>query len=148
MKPATLIDLCIRGDDLQLNWITGRLGTHPTSGFNPNEPYLGKRKVGDEIRTVEVRRPFGVWHFSTEGLVASPLLQDHADFLLATLNPCEGAIGELIQAGYHVRLYVWYVGPTGFDMSSATIARLASFCQDMTFKWFEASEDEDKEKGA
>jgi hypothetical protein len=126
-----------------VNWITERLGIHPTSGFDPNEPYLGKRKVGDEIRTVETQRPpFGVWHFSTEGLVASPRLQDHAEFLLATLNPCEQAIVELMQTGFQIRLYVQYVGPTGFDVKAATMARLATFCQDMTFKWFEAEEDE------
>jgi hypothetical protein len=145
MVPTTHIDFGIRGTALQVSCITGALGIEPTHGFNPNEHYFGKEKVGEEIRTVERNRPgYGVWHFSTEGLVASPLLQDHAEFLLAQFEPAKHALDNLLETGgYFIQVTVWYVGPSGFDLQSTTIARLAKLCNRMSFTFFEVSDSED-----
>lgn len=148
MEPLTHIDFCIRGDDLQLDAITQRLGVNPTSGFNPFDLYMSKEKVGDHIITVERQRPsFGVWHVSTIGLVASPHLEDHAKFLLSKLQPAEQAIGELMQTGiYRFQLTFWHVGPSGFDLQSVTMGRLAKLCDRMSFTFFEVSDIRDPEQ--
>lgn len=142
MNKTTHIDFSVRADDLGLDNISAKLGFSPTSGFNANETYQGKVRVGDRIRTVERRRPaFGVWHFSTEEFITSSRLEDHAEFLLRTLEPVEAAIGELLRARkFSLQITLWHVGPVGFDLESATVARLARFCTRMSFTWVEVSE--------
>jgi hypothetical protein len=137
-EPKTRIDFCIRGNELQLDEMTKRLGLQPTDGWNPRERYLGKEKVGNEIRTVERQREsFGVWHFCTEELVDHSELQIHAEFLLSKLIPIEEQILEIIRSGsYQVSMWFRYVGPTGFSIKSSTVLHLAILCERMDFSFF------------
>ena len=148
MKPVkTQIDLCIKGSQLHVETISNMLGILPTSGFNPNEAYLGKVKIGSSIVDVERNRPsYGVWHFSTENLVDSKNLDDHAAFLLEKLERSRPAIESILQSGhYEVPIVIWYVGPAGFDISSRLLRPLTEISSRISVTCFEEAEEQANE---
>jgi len=150
MNDATHIDLCIRSDRMNVDYISKKLGLAPTSGFNSGDTYIGKVQIGNEITLVERHRPsFGAWHYSTERLLVSPEPQDHAELLLLHLRDCSEALEELLQSGaYVIQVTVWYVGTGGFDLKACTVAQLAKLCDRMTFVCCDGqSEDESGNAG-
>jgi hypothetical protein len=140
MNNSTHIDFGVKGDTLQVLEITELLQVSPTSGFNPNERYVGKAKQGDAIVAVERNRPsFGVWHLSTESRLNSNAVEAHARLLLDLLQPAQAGIEKLLRSSaYEVRLSIWYVGPSGFDISSDTMVQLAAICKDISVRVFDA----------
>lgn len=136
---ALHIDFGVKEKFLQVEALTRLLRITPTFGFNPNEPYMGKSKVGDEIMLVKkTRPPFGVWHFSTEGKQFSTL-EDHALYLLEVLEAAKEAIGDLLRSpDFEIIVSFWYEGPVGFDISANVLSRLTSLCHRITFRFFES----------
>jgi hypothetical protein len=143
MNTSTHIDFCIKGPSLNTHLLTAFLGVSATSGFNPNEPYWGKEKRGGVLVSVERRRPpFGVWHFSTEGKISGKSVEDHARFLLASLQPARMKIESLLQSSaYETRLSIWYVGPNGFDISSDVLSQLTTLCTSFDVRFIESGDD-------
>lgn len=140
MNTTTHIDFGVKGKSLQVKYITHLLGIAATSGFNPNEPYEGKTKLGDNVVSVQRNRPsYGVWHYSTEGKVDSNNVEDHAHYLLGVLGSAREGIRELLQSpSYEVRLSIWHVGSCGFDITSNALSQLAGICEYLTVRCFEA----------
>ncbi|MBI3863714.1 MAG: DUF4279 domain-containing protein [Planctomycetia bacterium] len=138
----THIDFCVRSDRLRLDEISQRLRMQPTHGFEPRDRFLATQRVGEEIRTIERRRPpYGTWHFRTEGLVLSESLLDHAEFLLTNLEPAAEAIRELISdSEYTVGIICWHVGPSGFQLPSPIFARLAALSEWISFTCWETND--------
>jgi len=142
MNSTTHIDFSVKGKSLQLKHITELLGIAETSGFNPNEPYEGKAKSGDSVVSVKRFRPsFGVWHFSTEGKVGGNTVEDHARYFMGILGSAKERIQELLQSpSYEVRLSIWYVGPSGFEITSDTMLQLAALCEHLDVRCFETEQ--------
>ena len=142
MSDSTHIDFCVKSRTLNVQHITQLLQVAPTSGFGPNERYIGKAKHGDAIVNVERIRPsFGVWHLSTEGEIGSNSVEDHARLLIDRLRPAKDGIENLLQdAAYEVILSLWCVGLRGFDVSSHTLSQLASISKYVSVRFFEAEE--------
>ena len=143
MNKTTHIDFGVKGKLLQMKNISDMLGIEATSGFNPNEPYIGKAKKGNAIVTVQRNRPsFGVWHFSTEGKVNSNDVEDHSRYLLETLGGAKEQIQELLQSPlYEVLLSIWYNGPCGFRLSSFALSQLANTCEYLDVRCFETDQE-------
>lgn len=55
----TQIDFCVKSDHLCLADVSKALGLPPTYGCERGARYIGKEKIGDEIRAIERQRPFG-----------------------------------------------------------------------------------------
>lgn len=145
MPVVTQVYFSMRGERLFVRDITEQLGIEPTSGFDPHEPYEGRIKIGGEIRTVERNRPaFGTWHYRTEPCVSSLAIEDHALFLLAKFEPLEPILRSFLSGhDIHIRIRLWHVGSTGFDLSASTVARLARLCHAMSFNCFETGDEEE-----
>jgi hypothetical protein len=133
------IDFGIVGDQLIVDDLSRQLGIAPTSGWNPHEPYVGKIWFEGRMGETERIRPsFGVWHFSTEGRVASECLEDHAVYLLDQIESQSAQIKKFVASNeYTVVLSLWYEGPDfGFDLPSEIVARLAVLCQRFDLRCF------------
>ena len=138
----THIDFCIKADHLQMQRITDLLGISPTSGFNPRERYQRKTRVEGKPAVVEDFRPnYGIWHYSTEKLLRSEQLEDHARFLLERLETAKAGIASLLRSSdYEIRMYLWHVGSSGFDISSELMRQLALLSKNITVDCFEPAE--------
>lgn len=138
---ATGIDLCIRSDVLDLQDVSSLLGIQPTSGFEKGDPYVGREKQGSNIVAVDRVRPFGVWHFVTSESLHSNNVEDHAKLLIDTLSPAKSAISMLIaDPQFSLRITIWVLGYT-FDLSTASLASLALFAENITVTCWEGAED-------
>ena len=137
---ASHIDFGIKGDFLKVEEVTNFLGFLPTFAFNPNEAYIGKEKRGDNILSVEkARPPFGVWHFSTEGRIATNEIEDHAVYLLSKLKYSKEKINYYLNSNnYTVIISFWFEGPVGFDVSSKSLGQISEYCESFTFRFFES----------
>ena len=145
---VTQIDFAVRAETLQSNEITRLLGVIPTRAFEKGDPYVGREKSAEgAFREVERVRPWGVWHFSTAGLVKDNSVESHGIFLLDKLEPAKERIRRLTNDGeYRVVLNIWYVGPSGFTVSGSVMARLAELCEEITITCWEVDEVEKQDR--
>lgn len=151
-RPAeirTHIDFFVRSDDLCLDAISVQLGIQPTYGFEARARYLVRKNAGDELPTVERRRPaFGIWHYSTNGRIEHDALEDHASFILKILEPSAQEILQLRNEGkYTIAMICWHVGPSGFQLSSSVLTRLARLTEWISFTCWETEEEFADENG-
>jgi len=138
----THIDFCVRSPMLRLDEISRLLGEEPSYGWEAGASYIGRMKVGNEIRQVERQRPsFGVWHFDTSCFTSSDELEEHAVLLLDRFERCAKQIQRLMEnPDYTVALIVWHVGPAGFALSSNVLSRLAAISHWMSFTCWETED--------
>jgi hypothetical protein len=112
----------IRSDLLSPAEVTAALGVAPSRAWAKDEAYT----TPDGLR----HRPWGMWHLSTEGVIASRSPEQQALYLLRLLDPNAEAVRRYVSSpDYLVRVLFWWESVTetaGFDFSSDTLARLAA----------------------
>lgn len=139
---TTHVDFAVRAKALRTEAITQLLGVQPTRAFQRGDEYIGKQKGAEGFEFVKRSWSFGVWHFSTTGLVASTLPHEHALFLLEKLEPALTEIQNLcMDPDYYVKITIWYVGPGGFYMPADVLRRLALICEDVAITCWDTEEE-------
>ena len=112
----------IRSDVLAPAEVTAALGIAPNKAFAKGEAYHSPAGLR--------HRPWGMWHLSTEGVVASRSPEQQALHLLELLEPRAEAVRRYVSSSdYLVRVLFWWesvVETAGFDLSSGTVARVAA----------------------
>ncbi len=139
----THIDFGVRASSLRAQAVTDLLGVEPTVSFSDGDEYISKQKTDRGIESVTRVRPHGVWHYSTEGLLAGASLDEHALLLLNALEPSSNAIRGLCESSeYFVIVSIWYVGSAGFGMRSDLVRRLAMICKTVSVTCWELNEND------
>ena len=132
----------IRSDRLDPAAITARIGITPSSAWVKHEEYLSK--AGPR------RRPYGMWHLSTEGKVLSRSPEQQSLYLLRLLEPKTEFLQRLAEdSDYLVIVKFWWESTDnigGFELSSGTAARLAAICKYIGFTVIGTCEDEEETK--
>jgi hypothetical protein len=122
------VSLRIGGEELDPTGISSILGLVATRSFRKGEEYLS--------RTGRVmKRPIGVWHFSTQSN-QSKSLEQHCRQLLLASDDRRDALKNLRESGrYRISLTVWWntggAGHGGLEVSGETISRLATLVDDV-----------------
>jgi Domain of unknown function (DUF4279) len=112
----------IRSDILSPAEVTATLGVSPTRAWAKDDPYQSRAGLR--------HRPWGMWHLSTKGVVSSRSPEQQALHLLYLLEPRAEAVRRYVATPeYLVTVSFWWESVTetaGFDLCSATVARLAA----------------------
>jgi hypothetical protein len=102
--------------------VTAGLGIAPSQAWAKDEQYLSK--AGPR------RRPWGMWHLSTEGRVSSRSPEQQALYLLGLLEPRVDFLRRFVDdPNYLVAVKFWWESRDtigGFELSSATVGRLTA----------------------
>src|SRR5262245_19014405 len=110
----------IRSDYLDPVSVTAGLGIAPSRAWAKDEEFLSKAGP--------LRRPWGMWHLSTEGSVTSRSPEQQALYLLALLEPKVDFLRRFLDdSDYLVLVKFWWESRDnigGVELSSRTIARL------------------------
>jgi hypothetical protein len=128
----------IRSDHLVPAAVTAGLGITPSRAWAKDEEYLSQ--------TGPHRRPWGMWHLSTEGTVSSRSPEQQALYLLGLLEPRVDFLRRFLEdSDYLVVVNFWWesldtIG--SFELSSRTIGRLARISNYIGFTVIGTCEDE------
>lgn len=126
---STRVTFAITGSTVQPEEITKTFHIKPTRAFAAGEVY--KSKAGKRVRG------FGQWAIESGKLVDSTSTEEHASAILKLFEPQEAAIKKYLHATRdRVAISIWWEGSGamgGFTLESATIAKLAQFCQEVDF---------------
>jgi len=130
MAPSkTYVMLLVVEKDLDPDELTKLLKVKPTRSHRRGDPF----RPGDRPAT----RAYGAWSFSTEGLLESSELPDHASKLLAAIEPAKSALLDYRQKSKaSVSIILWWEPnerPTEVNFPSSQLARLAELCEDLHF---------------
>lgn len=112
----------VRSEILNPAAISAGLGITPSEAWAQDEEYLSKSGLR--------RRPWGMWHLSTEGVVESRSPEQQALYLLERLEPKTDFLRRFVEdPEYLVLVSFWWesldnIG--GFELSSGTASRLAA----------------------
>jgi hypothetical protein len=97
-------------------------------------------------------RPFGVWGWSTAGIVKSPRLEPHVRRLLKWLEPKEKQIISIVKEMEDVaNVNLWWnaeASTAGYSLPSALLGRLCRQCDrpDFVFSYDEEKHQREMEK--
>ncbi|MES1213442.1 MAG: DUF4279 domain-containing protein [Singulisphaera sp.] len=142
-KIVTGIDFAIRTGAVPTSTVTSLLNVEPTRAFDQGDVYVGRERLGTTFHEVERARPWGVWHFCSSCFINTNSIEEHALFILAKFEPLRDAIQTLIDGQQcAVVITIWYVGRDGFFVSSATVARLASICEQIGITCWDHGDEE------
>lgn len=129
----------IRSDRLDPAAVTAGLGIGPSRAWAKDEEYLSK--VGPR------RRPWGMWHLSTEGSVTSRSPEQQALYLLELLEPRVDFLRRFVEdSDYLVVVKFWWESRDnigGFELSSGTVGRLAAISNFIGFTVIGTCENEE-----
>ena len=122
------VSLRIGSEDLDPTEISSVLGLVPTRSFRKGEEYVSK--TGRVMK-----HPIGMWHFSTKAN-KSKSLEDHCQQLLRDLDDRTDALKSFRESGrFRISITVQWdsggAGHGGFEVSGATISRLAMQVDDL-----------------
>jgi hypothetical protein len=150
LKFVTHVSYSIRDDSKRMAEISAFLGVLPTWAFDKGDTYEGKERVDGVARPVIRTHPFGVWHYSSEGLVQGDDIDDHLAFVLAALEPAADRIALLMQnPEVKPGAYLWHVGDLGFTVYSSPLVRLAKITSWVSVScWPDEDEDDDSDSGS
>jgi hypothetical protein len=129
----------IRSDRLDPATVTAGLGITPSRAWAKDEEYLS--------RAGPRRRPWGMWHLGTEGVVFSRSPEQQALYLLGLLEPKVDCLRRYVEdPDYLVVVKFWWeswdsIG--GFELSSGTVGRLAAISNYIGFTVLGTCEDEE-----
>ena len=136
---STEITFGLVGDGLRVAKITNSLGFEPTRCFEKGDLYVGRRRIDGSIQEVERRRPRGVWQFSTLSTLSSDLIVEHAELLIAKLEPLVDQIRRFRESdNLFVRVSICHVGSGSFELSSKTFKRLSELCDEISITCWES----------
>jgi hypothetical protein len=134
----------VRSDILDPAAVTAGLGIGPSRAWAKGEEYQSARG--------RHRRPWGMWHLSTEGRVASRSPEQQALYLLGLLEPRAGFVRLLLEdPAYLVLVKFWWESRDnigGFELSSNTARRLAAVTNNIGFTVIGTCEDEEADEPA
>lgn len=126
---ASHAQFSIRSDRLDPAAVTAGLGITPSRAWAKDEEYL--TKAGP------LRHPWGMWHLSTAGAVASRIPEQQALYLLGLLEPKVDFLQRFVEnADYVVIVSFWWESRDNigrFELSSGTLARLAALSNYLGF---------------
>jgi len=123
----------IRGDMIDVDEATRLLDVTPSRMYCKGESYQardGKTRI----------HPVTVWQLNSKGNVISDRLNDHAEFILKTLEPKIMAVQQLRKQADYCDISIWYEYHTegcnnvaSFGLGADLLARLAALASDVNF---------------
>jgi len=138
------ISLGFGAENLDPHEVTATIGLSPSHSYKRGDEYQSR---GGHM----IRRPWGLWQYSTSGRVPSNSVEDHARFLWDQLRTRRAAIEKVrSQPGVYCDLRIWLEVSdcvASFALPSEILLGLCSLCQDVNLSII-TTPPEDRSKAA
>ena len=145
----TWVQYIITSGILDENRITEESEVTPTQSWNKGDEFLGKEWCPKSRRTIEKIkiRNQGVWELSSDNIVDSPILEDHAKYILSQLEPAKNYFQQLCvnTQDYLIKFCLsWHIAPEhgSYELSSQTLSRISVISQLAHYSFIAKCEDE------
>jgi hypothetical protein len=115
--------------------ISKNLNLKPTKAWRQGDFYIGKMLCNTTNTVVEVerQRATGLWLLSSENMINSLFLEDHATYLLELLEPNADILIKYINFNkYSVKFHIWWEckdAHGGIQLSSDILNRISKICE-------------------
>jgi hypothetical protein len=119
----------IRSPDLAPAEVTKDIGLEPSHSLTRGDPISERPNAP--------KRPWGVWQLSTEAILGNHTILEHAEYLLAKLEPKAEAISRYrMDDRYYVGIHIYWHSKYlegGFTLPAITVLKLSKLCNYIDF---------------
>lgn len=144
----THVSFGIFGDGLNSDELTDRICVKPSRALSKGQPIPRPEQAGGGFYPAST----GVWQIRSDAAVQSTSTEEHAEYVLETLEPHAHVIQEFLnRVEYSVVVSIWWEtdqGHGGYSLRASTTSRLCRLCDrvDTHFLGGVYPEGDDKER--